>query len=149
MAHQGTFKPLNPQKYRGNTTNITYRSGWELKLMMTLDKHPDVLEWSSEEIVIPYRSPIDGKVHRYFPDFFVKKKNVDGKIEQVLIEVKPKHQTKPPLVQKTKTQKPTKRYLNEVKTWGINEAKWKAAVNYCADRGWKFQIFTEDHLGIK
>ena len=71
MTYQGKFKPRNPQKYRGDSTNIIYRSGWELKLMSYLDKHPGVLLWNSEEIVIPYRSPIDGKMHRYFPDFYV------------------------------------------------------------------------------
>jgi hypothetical protein len=145
MAYQGYFKPINPQKYKGNPSNIIYRSGWELKLMSYLDKHPDVIQWSSEEIVIPYRSPIDGKVHRYFPDFYVKKKNIDGVIETSLIEVKPAHQTKPP-VKKTKV---TKQYINEVTTWGINEAKWKAAAEYCKDRKWTFHIFTEKELNIK
>lgn len=146
--YQGVFKPLNPEKYKGNPTNIIYRSRWELVLMQTLDSHPDILQWSSEEVVIPYRSPIDGRMHRYFIDFWVKKKTTDGRIIQELIEVKPKAQTKPPAVQQTKRQKPTKRYLNEVMTWGVNSAKWKAAQEYCKDRGWKFSIFTEDHLGV-
>jgi hypothetical protein len=145
MAYQGYFKPINPQKYKGNPSNIIYRSGWELKLMAYLDKHPDVIQWSSEEIVIPYRSPIDGRVHRYFPDFYVKKKNIDGSIETSLIEVKPAAQTKPP-VKKTKL---TRQYINEVTTWGINEAKWKAAKEYCDDRKWSFLIFTEKELNIK
>lgn len=34
-------------------------------------------------------------------------------------------------------------------TWGVNEAKWKAAEEYCKDRGWKFIIMTEHELGIK
>lgn len=114
--------------------------------MNHLDTHKDVIEWSSEEIVVPYRSPIDGRIHRYFVDFYVKKKNhSDGKIEQCLIEVKPKAQTTPPKVQN----KPNKRYITEVQTWGVNSAKWEAATSYCADRGWKFLVFTEDHLGIK
>ena len=146
MAYKGIFRPKNPKKYKGDPSNIVYRSRWELLLMTRLDAHPDVLEWSSEEMCIPYRSPIDNRIHRYFPDFIVKKKNAsDGKIETVMIEVKPKAQTKPPAVQ----QKPTRRYINEVHTWGINSAKWKAAEEYCKDRGWKFQIFHEDHLGIK
>lgn len=147
MAYKGKFRPLNPKKYKGDPTNIIYRSRWELKLMADLDKHPDVLEWSSEEIVVPYRSPLDNKIHRYFVDFYVKKRNhSDGRIETVLIEVKPKAQTAPPKVQ---TGKPSKRYIAEVATWGVNEAKWKAANEYCKDRGWKFLIFTEDHLGLK
>jgi hypothetical protein len=149
MAYQGRFKPKNPTKYMGDPTNIIYRSGWELKLMSYLDTHVNVLQWSSEEVVIPYKSPIDGRRHRYFPDFYLEQINTNGIKEKILIEVKPKYQTIPPVVQTTKTKKPTKRYINEVKTWGINQAKWIAAEEFCKDRGWKFQIMHEDHLGIK
>ena len=144
MAYKGYFQPQNPSKYEGQHTNIIYRSSWELKYMLWLDKHPDVLKWSSEEFFIPYLSPIDGKVHRYYPDFKVKRKNKDGVIETIVVEVKPEKQTKEPVVQKRKT----KSYLTEVYTWGVNQAKWKAAKNYCADRQWKFQILTENDLGI-
>ena len=149
MAYQGRFKPKNPTKYMGDPTNIIYRSVWELKLMSYLDTHVNVLQWSSEEVVIPYKSPIDGRRHRYFPDFYLEQINTNGIKEKILIEVKPKYQTVPPVVQTTKTKKPTKRYINEVKTWGINQAKWIAAEEFCKDRGWKFQIMHEDHLGIK
>lgn len=145
MATKGFFKPKNPQKYRGDPTNIIYRSGWELKLMLYLDQREEVISWGSEELQIPYRSPIDGRVHRYFPDFIVTKINKQGLKETAIIEVKPKKQTIPP----KKQEKLTKRYLTEVQTWGINEAKWKAAKNYCEDRGWSFHIFTEQELGIK
>lgn len=148
MSYKGIFKPRNPQKYRGNPTNIIYRSSWELRLMSYLDSHPDVVEWASEEFCIPYRSPIDGKVHRYFPDFYVKKKSAGtGITETVVIEVKPNAQTRPPTVSKN-SKKPTKRYINEVYRWGINDAKWKAAREFCAKRNWKFQIMTEKELGI-
>jgi len=143
--YQGRFKPKNPKKYMGDPTNIIYRSGWELRLMRFLDEHAKVLEWGSEELIIPYRSPIDGKVHRYFTDFIVKQINSDGKRETIVIEVKPKAQTVPP----EKKSRVTKRYINEVKTWGVNQAKWQAAEDFCKDRGWKFQIMHEDHLGIK
>ena len=146
MAYKGIFRPQNPQKYTGDPSNIIYRSRWELVLMGHLDKHPDVLQWGSEEIIIPYRSPIDNRVHRYFPDFYVKKRNAsDGRISEMLIEVKPKAQTKPPALQ----QKPNKRYLTEVKTWGINSAKWEAARRYCQSRAMEFVIITEDDLGLK
>lgn len=144
-TYKGYFKPKNPQKYQGDPTNIVYRSRWELKLMMYLDDHKEILSWSSEEVIIPYRSPIDGKIHRYFPDFKVTKINKEGKKETALIEIKPLSQTQPP----KKQPKITKRYLTEVKTWGVNEAKWKAAQSYCLDRGWSFHIFTEKELGIK
>jgi hypothetical protein len=145
MAYKGYFKPKNPQKYRGDPSNIIYRSGWELKLMSHLDNHPDVLEWSSEEFFIPYKSPVDGRWHRYFPDFYVKKINKQGMIENSIIEVKPAAQTQPPKIQP----KPTKRYISEVMTYGVNQAKWKAATEYCADRKWSFHIFTERELDIK
>lgn len=149
MSYKGLFKPKNPGRYRGDPTNIVYRSSWEFKLMTYLDVHPDIIEWSSEEFCIPYRSPIDGRIHRYFPDFHVKKRSIDGIIETVVIEVKPKCQVNPPAVATTKTKKPTKKYLREVMTYGINEAKWKAASAFCADRKWKFLIMTETELGIK
>lgn len=145
-SYKGRFAPNNPQKYKGNHTNIIYRSLWELKLMMKLDGHPDVLQWSSEEIRIPYISPLDGRRHTYFVDFYVKMKTRDNTIKEVLIEVKPKYQTVPPKVQDAK--RPTKKYLREVSTWGVNSAKWEAAKRYCEERGWTFEIFHEDHLGI-
>lgn len=145
MAYKGVFRARNPNKYKGDPTNIVYRSRWELMVMQKLDAHPDVLEWSSEEIIVRYRSPIDGRVHRYFPDFWVKKKDREGKIQHDMIEVKPFKQTQPPSVMEGR---PTKRYLNEVMTWGVNSAKWKAAREYCADRGWNFVIITEKELGL-
>lgn len=144
MSYKGFFRPKNPSKYRGNSSQIIYRSLWELKLMNYLDLHKDVIQWSSEELTIPYRSPIDGKVHRYFPDFVVKKRTSSGTVETVMIEVKPKKQTVPPTPQTAKS----KKYIREVMTWGINSAKWKAAQSFCEDKKWKFQIMTEDDLGI-
>lgn len=145
MSYKGFFKPTDPAKYKGDPSNIVYRSSWELKFMRYLDAHRDVLEWSSEEFSIPYRSPIDGRLHRYFPDFKVKKKNPEGVVEVVVVEIKPEKETRPPTVQTKKT----KQYLKEVYTWGINSAKWQAARAYCEDRKWKFMIMTERDLGIK
>jgi len=113
--------------------------------MKQLDDNPNILEWNSEEVVIPYRSPIDNRIHRYFPDFLVKAKTKDGQIKTMLLEVKPKAQTKEPVRQK----KITQRYITEVATWGKNQAKWEAALEYCNDRGWEFKLITEDDLGIK
>lgn len=151
VTYKGKFKPKNPVKYTGDPTNIIYRSSWELKVMMFLDSHPNVVRWGSEEIAIPYESPVDGRIHRYYPDFFVEQINKDGKKERLLIEVKPKHQTQPPDIKSKMTPKGmiSKKYLNEVMTYGVNQAKWKAAIEICKDRGWKFQIMTEDELGIK
>ena len=141
---QGKFRPGNEKKYRGNPTNIIYRSGWELKFMKFCDTSNSILHWSSEEIIIPYKSPIDGKWHRYFTDFYIKVNTRAGKIEEWVVEVKPKAQTKPPTAQKRKT----KRYITEVMRWGVNEAKWKAATSYCEQRGMKFVILTEKDLNI-
>lgn len=139
---KGFFKPINPQKYKGDPTNIVYRSSWELRLMSHFDLHRNVVWWQSEEKPIPYRSPIDGRVHRYFPDFLVSIINSNGKPETLMIEVKPRDQTREP----AKQSKVTKRYLNEVFTWGTNQAKWAAAEEYCKERGWKFTIFTEKEI---
>jgi hypothetical protein len=113
--------------------------------MNWFDLNDNVLEWSSEELVIPYLSPIDNKYHRYFPDFVAKIKSRDGSIQKFVIEVKPEKQTKPP----PKAKKVTKRVINEIATWGINEAKWKAATELCLDRGWLFKLITEKELNIK
>ena len=145
MSYKGKFKPKNRSKYRGDHTTITYRSLWELRFMRYLDTTPSVLKWSSEEIVIPYRSPIDGRRHRYFPDFWVKVKTSEGLVKESLIEVKPKAQCSPPKGP-PKDNRKKRRYIREVKTWGVNEAKWKAATTYCENRNWKFQILTEDNL---
>ena len=142
---QGYFKPVNPQKYRGDPTNITYRSGWEKLVMISLDNNPSILEWSSEEIVIPYTSPLDGRTHRYFPDFYVLAKTKDGGIQHQIIEVKHKKETMEP----KKKKKITESYVYEVTTWGKNQAKWKAAEEYCRKKGWTFRILTEEHLGLK
>ena len=149
MAYKGKFRPKNPEKYKGDPTKIIYRSLWEFKVFKWMDMHRDVIWWQSEEVIVPYRSPIDGKVHRYFPDVIVHKKDNLGNPQTIMIEIKSSAQCRPPDPKnknKTKTGRISRRYLNEVKTWGINEAKWKAAKNFCADRGWQFTIMTEKHI---
>jgi len=145
MSYKGKYKPSNPKKYKGDPTNIIYRSLWERKFMVYCDKNENVLEWQSEEFCIPYRSPIDNKVHRYFPDFFIKYRDVNGKIRSSLIEVKPLSQCSPP----PKPKRQTKKYLNEAYEYAKNQAKWKAAQEFCADRMWEFKVMTEKELGIK
>jgi len=144
MAYSGRFTPKNPQKYIGDPKNIIYRSSWECKVMSWLDREPSIISWASEELIIPYISPVDGKWHRYFPDFLVKSRTKDGQLKTLLLEVKPKKQTQEPEQRK----RITKQYINEVTTWGVNQAKWKAAQEFCADRNWEFKLITEDHLGI-
>jgi hypothetical protein len=141
--YSGRFMPRNPAKYKGNVSNIIYRSGYELKFMNWCDLNDCVMEWGSEEIVIPYRSPLDNRVHRYFVDFFIKVKS-GNKTKMYLIEVKPHRFTQEPKIPKRKT----KRFIQEVKQWGVNLAKWEAAKEFCDDRKWEFKIITEKELGL-
>lgn len=113
--------------------------------MMQLDRNPDVIFWSSEEVIVPYTNPFDDSLHRYFPDFVVWKKLKDGIIQISMIEIKPHAQSIPP---KIPVNVKSKKYLREVQTWGINSAKWAAARRYCVKRGWIFQILTEKELGL-
>jgi hypothetical protein len=142
MSYKGKFQPKNSQKYNGDPTKITYRSLWERKFMKFCDDKKNILQWSSEEVIVPYRSPIDNRMHRYYVDFLVTSINRNGIKETLLIEVKPKRQCKPP----KKKSRVTKGYIKEVKAWGINSAKWEAATEYAENKGWKFIILTEDDL---
>ena len=142
MSYKGRFRPKNYKKYKGDPTKVYYRSLWERRFMHYCDNTPSILEWNSEEIIIPYVSPVDNKLHRYFPDFYIKVRNVSGTVRREIIEVKPKRQCEPPKIPKRRTQK----YLKEVATYGVNQAKFKAAEEYCKNRKYTFRILTEDHL---
>ncbi len=144
MSYKGKYYPSFPRKYKGDPTNIVYRSLWERKFMVYCDKNQNILEWASEEIAIPYRSPIDNRVHRYFPDFYMKVKETNGKIKNYVIEVKPAKQTIPP----KKPKRQTKGYIREAYEYARNQAKWKMAKEFCADRKWEFKVVTEKELGI-
>lgn len=142
MAYRGRYHVKNPSKYIGDPTKVIYRSGLELRVMNHLDLHPDVIGWNSESVIVPYRSPLDGRVHRYFPDLLLKKRDPSGKIETFLIEIKPKSQCSPP----KRRSRSSRKYLTEVATWGINSAKWAAAELFCQKRGWKFIKLTEKEI---
>lgn len=144
MSYKGVFKPSYPEKYIGDCNNIIYRSLWERKFMNWVDHNENILKWSSEEIWIPYISPLDNRCHKYFPDFYIKYKNTNGDVKESLIEIKPKRQVNGPKIGKKINQK----QLVEMKEFAKNQAKWKAAKEFCADRRWEFQIITEDNLGI-
>ena len=144
MSYKGKYYPSFPRKYKGDPTNIIYRSLWERKFMVYCDKNAKILEWGSEEIALPYISPHDSRVHRYFPDFYIKVQENTGKIKRYLIEVKPKKQTKPP----AKPKRQTKGYIREAFEYARNQAKWKAAREFCADRMWEFKVITEQELDI-
>jgi len=139
------FKPLHPSKYQGNPNNIICRSSWERKFCQWCDKNNSIIYWASEEVSIPYVSPKDNRVHRYYPDFVIKVKEKNDKVKTYVVEVKPKKQTLPPKPRK----RVTKSYLYECTTYAVNQAKWKAASEYCKDHLIQFKIVTEDELGIK
>jgi hypothetical protein len=143
MPYKGRFLPKNYQKYRGDYNNIIYRSSWELRVMKYFDEHPNVIWWASEELAIPYKNPVDQKVHRYFPDFIAKMRKKDGKVMTYVIEVKPEKQTKQP-IRRRKTQK----FIEESVTYAINQEKWRAAELFCYEHGWQFTIITEKELGL-
>ena len=141
MAYKTKYNPTNKSKYIGNPSNIICRSLWERRVCKYLDENLNILRWGSEEISIPYMSPKDNKIHNYFPDFIVEKRN-NNSVETIVVEVKPKKQTKPP----KKRKRITNSYIQECVTFSVNEAKWEHAKKYCEDRGWKFIILTEDDI---
>ena len=143
MSYKGKYIPNNPKKYKGNPSQVIYRSLWERKVMVYCDRNDKVIEWGSEEVIVPYRSPWDGKIHRYFPDFYMKVEQKSGNVKKFLIEVKPKSQCKSPV---KNPKRKTRNWYKQVKAWGINQAKWKSAEEYCKDKGMEFKILTEDHL---
>ena len=136
---QGIFIPTNKEKFLG--TKAIYRSGLELKFMRFCDNNPNVIKWGSENVVIPYILPTDGKVHRYFVDNFVMIK--EGQvIKKYLIEIKPSKQTAPP----TTKYKKKEHLIYEQSMFLKNKAKWEAAKEFCKKRGLEFLILTEKHL---
>jgi len=143
--HQGLYKPKNPIKYEGDSSNIVYRSSWELKFFNWADQNSSVIRWSSEEIIVPYFCPTDNKYHRYFPDAKISVRTKTGVVKTYIIEIKPFAETIEPVARQGKSKK---RLLQEVLTWTKNQAKWKAAIEYAADRGWEFKILTEKDLNI-
>tara|TARA_Y100001970_G_scaffold291659_1_gene429694 strand:- start:629 stop:1069 length:441 start_codon:yes stop_codon:yes gene_type:complete len=144
MAISGKYKPEKPAKYKGDPTNVIYRSLWERKFMVFCDSQKSVVKWGSEEIVIPYRSPKDGKIHRYYPDFYMKTRERGGGVKESVIEIKPAKQCKPPKEPKRKTA----RYKAECLTYLVNQAKWKYARKWCKERNLSFVILTENELNI-
>jgi hypothetical protein len=140
MAYSGRYTVKNPKKYKGDSTQVVYRSLWEKHAFKWCDNNSDIVEWSSEEVVIPYLYEVDKRYHRYFMDLKIKFRN--GKT--VLVEIKPDKETRPP-----EGQRRTKRYINEAFTYIKNQNKWDAAYEYAQDRGWEFWIWTEKNEPLK
>lgn len=139
---QGYFTPTHPEKYKGNIEKIRYMSSWELSFHQFLDTNPHILQWSSEPFSIPYIKPTDGRIHRYYPDYWVEYKNKRGTIIHEIIEVKPESQTKPPV----RRGKRKKTQITEQIMYAINTAKWASAQKFCDRNRLKFRIVTEQQL---
>lgn len=138
------YRVKHPEKYIGDSRNVVYRSLWERNTFRWLDDNPNIVKFSSEEIVIPYLCGTDNKVHRYFVDVYFETVNGDS----FLIEIKPEKELYPPKKPKRKS----KRYLTESLTYMKNQSKWEAAKRYAEERGWTFEVWTEKTLrtlGIK
>lgn len=138
------WRPVNKSKYIGDVNNIVSRSSWETKFMIFCDMNVNVIQWNSEDIKIPYKSPVDNKYHTYHVDFLMVVKTKDESLKTYLVEVKPYNQTKPPRNSKNK------RVLMEALcTYEVNQAKWQAATKFAQSKGWEFKIVTEYDLGLK
>ncbi len=138
---KGFFRPRNQEKYIGDINKIVYRSSWEQDFMRFLDNNIKVIRWASEEIAIPYVKPTTGRVHKYYPDFYVEYLKA-GKLVKEVVEVKPDKQIRRPTTKGKKKQT----QLYEAVTWAINMAKWKAAQQYCAHQGFRFKLMSEKHI---
>lgn len=136
---KGKYKPKHPEKYIGDINNIVYRSSWELSFVKYIDNNPSIKKFNMEGVVIPYVSPIDNKVHRYYVDFILEYTNTKGETKMALVEVKPHKQTQPPVPPKKKS----KYYINEVLTYHTNMAKWKTAIDFCNKNSMDFVVLTE------
>jgi len=139
--YQGVYVVQNVDKYLGDHKKCEYRSRWEFLVFKMLDNNPKVVGWGAEPFAVGYVSPKDNKLHRYFPDVIVV---ADNKGVQVttLIEIKPYNQT---ILPKANGKKKS-RYIQEVMTYHINKAKWKAAEALCENKGWIFKIMTEKEI---
>ena len=135
FAH-GKFTMKNPDEYVGLKTP-TYRSGWEHSFMRLCDEHPNVYQWASESIKIPYRHPITGKYTIYVPDFFIVYNDKDGRKHAELVEVKPMNQT---------NLRDAGKSIGKQTQVVINHAKWEAASAYARQNKIKFRVVSEEQL---
>lgn len=138
---QGIYNPENKEKYIGSTP-IVYRSGLELKFMRWCDRNSKVVNWGAESVIIPYKSPKDGRMHKYYVDNFVALKTDKG-IIKYLVEIKPSAFTKPPT---NHGNKKASTLLYEKITWAVNTEKWKSAKKWAKFKGCEFTILTEKEI---
>ena len=143
MSYKGIYNLKNPKKYLGDPRKVIWRSTWERKLMRKCDDNSKIIKWASEEIIIPYYNPVKKRKAKYYPDFYMELIDKDNNRKKLLIEVKPLKETMPP-----KYKRRTKNALIAEALWAQNQAKWKAAREFCLDHGWEFQLMTEKELFI-
>lgn len=134
MAYSGRYVVKNKSKYRGDYSDVIYRSLWEKAAFKWCDENKNVRSWSSEEVVVPYLYEVDKRYHRYFVDLRITYTNGNT----VLVEIKPDKDTRPPTGSRR-----TKKYITEGYTYIKNQNKWKAAEEYAKDHGYTFEIWTE------
>lgn len=108
---------------------IIYRSSYERKFIGWLENSPTVKYWGSECLKIPYYYVRDQKTHTYYPDYFIEM--TDGSC--MVVEIKPSSQTVKPINENSWV---AKEYLK-------NMCKWKATMEFCQKKGYKFKILTE------
>ena len=148
MAYRGKYTPKNVSKYLGDHTKVVYRSLKERSIMKYFDEAPKVLKWNSEGVIIPYLYDVDGKMHRYFMDFYAEIRCNDGVIRRYLFEYKPKSKLSPPKAPKstTKSRKRAARYLAEKMDYIKNANKWAATAKYAEARGVLFFVIHEENV---
>lgn len=151
---QGTYKPMNPDKYLGDLERCYYRSSWEKKLYYYLDTNKRVLKWAAEGIAVPYEINENGNwsTHKYYPDAYCEFMMSDGNTRKVVLEIKPWNQYRnlePPKEPKTKTMTSLRNYEYALITFQKNIIKWQAAKKFCERRGIEFYIITQEFFKDK
>jgi hypothetical protein len=140
--------PKNLNKYSGNVENIILRSSLEKRFALWCDRNDAITSWLSEEIIIPYISPIDNKPHRYFIDFKITTQQTDGSKKVFWVEIKPLVQTSVPKKPTRLSEKSSRTYATAIETFAINQAKWVAATKIARQNNAEFIVITEKDLGI-
>ena len=104
--------------------------------MNVCDTHPNIVQWASESLKIPYEDPFTGKIRNYIPDFFIVYVDKQGLLHREIIEIKPLSQS---IEEAAKSKKDLEAIM-------LNEAKWTAAYAWCKSQNIKFRIMTEQQL---
>lgn len=107
-------------QYTSTKMNRTYnyRSSFEHKYMMILDRDPSVVMWTYETIRVRYE--LDEINHMYLPDFLV----IFDSCKTEIHEVKP----------------------STVCSTPMNVAKFDAGTLHAVDLGWEFRVITEKDI---